>query len=161
MPTIDKNQAVIEFLLTCPLIQNSPLYFNFVEAKDKNKQFLTLANDKMVDKPFIDGSVLRRYTFTIQDFRSVAFNALNALNVGGNENVEDMLDCQGLIDWITEQAAQQNYPNFGNDCLIESMEALTSNPDMNGVQADGSLFLAKYSVNIRIEYLDKSQKIWN
>lgn len=122
---------------------------------------MTLANDKQMDKPYIDGSVLKRYTFTIQDFRSVAFNALNALNIGGNENVEDMLDCQGLIDWITEQATQQNYPNFGDKCLIESMEALTDNPDMNGIQAAGGLNLAKYSVNIRIEYLDISQKIWN
>lgn len=161
MATIDKNQAVIEFLLTCPLVQNSPLYFNFVEAKDKDKQFLTLANDKQVDKPFIDGSVLKRYTFTIQDFRSVAFNALNMFNVGGNENVEDMLDCQGLIDWITEQADLRNYPDFGDKCLIESMEALTDNPDMNGIQAAGGLNLAKYSVNIRIEYLDTSKKIWN
>lgn len=159
MPTVDKNKAVINLLLTCPLVQNSPLYFNFVEAKDKDKQFLTLANDKQVDKPFVDGSVLKRYTFTIQDFRSVAFNALNALNVSGNENVEDMLDCQGLIDWITEQAAQENYPDFGDKCLIESMEALTDNPDMNGVQAAGGLILAKYSVNIRIEYLDITNKI--
>lgn len=157
---LDKNQAVIEFLLTCPLVQNSPLYFNFVEAQDKDKQFLTLANDTIVNKPYIDGSVLKRYTFTIQDFRSIAFNALNALNVAGNENVEDMLDCQGLIDWITEQAESRNYPNFGDKCIIESMEALTDNPDMNGVQSAGSLYLAKYSVNIRIEYLDISKRIY-
>lgn len=158
---VDKNQAVIEYLLACPLVKNSPLYFNFVEAQDKDKQFITLANDKIVDRPFIDGSVLKRYTFTIQDFRSVAYNALNALNIGGNENVEDMLDCQGLIDWITEQAADENYPDFGDKCIIESMEALTDNPDMNGVQSAGGLNLAKYSVNIRIEYLDITKKIWN
>ena len=161
MPTVDKNQAVIDFLLTCPLVQNSPLYFNFVEAKDKDKQFLTFANDKQMDSPFIDGSVLKRYTFTIQDFRSVAFNALNAFNVGADENVEDMLDCQGLIDWINEQEARRNYPDFGAKCLIEKMEALTDNPDTNGVQSAGGLNLAKYSVNIRINYLDTSGKIWN
>lgn len=158
MAVVDKNQAVITFLLTCPLVQNSPLYFNFVEAQDKDKQFVTLANDIMVNKPFIDGSVLKRYTFTIQDFRSVAYNALNALNIGGNENVEDMLDCQGLIDWITEQAEAENYPDFGDKCLIESMEALTDNPNMNGIQQSGGLNLAKYSVNIRIEYLDISKR---
>ena len=157
----DKNQAVIDFLLTCPLIQNSPLYFNFVEAEDKRKQFLTMSNDKAVDTPYIDGTVLKRYTFTIQDYRSIAFNPINPYNVGNNENVEDMLDFQGFIDWITEQADADNYPDFGTECQIESMKALTDNPDMNGVQTAGGLSLAKYSVSIQIEYLDMSDTLWN
>ena len=158
---VDKNKAVIDFLLTCDLIRNSPLYFNFVDAKDKSKEFVTSANDKVVDRPFIDGSVLRRYTFTIQDYRAIAFDALRALNVENNENVEDMLDFQGFIDWITEQAATENFPNFGEDCRVESMIALTSNPNMNGIQNIGGLDLAKYSVSVQIEYLDLTQTIWN
>ena len=158
---VDKNKAVIDFLLTCDLIRNSSLYFNFVDAKDKSKEFVTSANDKIVDRPFIDGSVLRRYTFTIQDYRAIAFDALRALNVENNENVEDMLDFQGFIDWITEQAAAENFPNFGEDCRVESMIALTSNPNMNGIQNIGGLDLAKYSVSVQIEYLDLTQTIWN
>ena len=161
MANVDKNQAVIEFLLTCSIIQNSPLYFNFVDAKDKSKEFVTIANDKVVNTPYIDGSVLKRYTFTIQDYRAVAFDALRALNVDTNENVEDMLDFQGFIDWITAQNKAGNYPDFGTSCQIESMKALTDNPNMNGVQTAGGLNLAKYSVSIQIEYLDTTDTIWN
>ena len=161
MANVDKHQAVVDFLLTCPSIQDSPLYFNFVEAEDKNKQFLTMSNDKAIDRPFIDGTVQKRYTFTIQDYRSIAFNPLIPANVQSNENVEDLLDFQGIIDWITEQAKAENYPNFGDKCLIESMKALSDNPNMNGIQSAGSLLLAKYSVNIQIEYLDETEKIWN
>lgn len=64
---MDKNQAVIDFLLKCPQIKENPLFFNFAEAKDNNKQIVTIANDKSVNKGFVDGSVLRRYTFTIID----------------------------------------------------------------------------------------------
>ena len=120
-----------------------------------------MSNDKAVDTPYIDGTVLKRYTFTIQDYRSIAFNPINPYNVGNNENVEDILDFQGVIDWITEQAAAGNYPDFGNKCEIESMTALSDNPNMNGVQTAGGLVLAKYSVNIRIEYLDKTERIFN
>ena len=65
MANIDKNQAVIDFLLTCPSIANSYLYFNFTQAEDNNKQIMTLANEKVLNKSFIDGSVLKQYTFTI------------------------------------------------------------------------------------------------
>lgn len=39
---VDKNQAVIDFLINCPQIKNNPLFFNATEAKDNNKQILTL-----------------------------------------------------------------------------------------------------------------------
>ena len=78
---MDKNQAVIDYLLTCEDIQNSPLYFNFINAKDGTKQLLTLSNDKNIQKPYVDGSVEKRYQLTIQDYRSISSNAL--VNIPG------------------------------------------------------------------------------
>lgn len=160
---MDKNKAVITWLQDCPQIRNTPLYFNFIEADDNKKQFVTSENDKAVNKPYIDGSVLKRYTFTIQDYRSISFNPLmmGAIAIEQNENVEDILDFQGFIDWITEQADAENYPDFGEDITIESLKALTDNPALNGIQTAGGLNLAKYSVSIQFEYLDTSQTIWN
>lgn len=157
---MDKTTAIINYLLTCPAVKNSPLYFNFVEAKDKSKQIITLANDKQTDKPYIDGSVMKRFTFTIQDFHAVKFDPVNPLLVSVDQNVESYVNAQGIIDWITEQDDTRNYPDFGENCEIESISALTDNPDTNGVQTAGGLNLAKYSVNIRVEYLDVSHRIW-
>lgn len=161
MANVDKNQAVIDFLLTCPAIQESPLFFNFTEAESESKQIVTEGNDTRLNRTYLNGDILKRYTFTIIDYRSVAYQAL--INIQGytNENVEEMLDCQGIIDWVNEQEDIRNYPNFGDSCDVEEIKALTLNPRLNGVQNSGSLNLAKYSIAIQIDYIDKSKRIWN
>ena len=159
MANVDKNQAVIDFLITCPKIQNSPLYFNFLNANDGNKQIVTDSNDKSVNKPFIDGSIQKQFTFTIIDYRSVAYQAVVKQVGYVNENVEEILDVQGIIDWITTQNDLRNYPNFGTDCVIDEMRTLTDNPNLNGVDTSITPPLAKYSMSIQIDYLDMSKAI--
>lgn len=158
---MDKNKAIIEYLFQCPTLANSPLFFNFAEAEDNNKQILTTANDKAIQKPFIDGTVLKKFTFTIIDYRSVIYQAL--VNVPGfsNENVEELIDVQSLIDWIDEQNDALNFPNFGESCVVEEIQALTDTPNLNGVDTSTSPSLAKYSVSIQVQYLDKAKAIWN
>lgn len=158
---MDKNQAVIDFLTDCPQIKDNPLFFNFSEAKDNTKQLVTVANEKNLDKPYIDGSVLKRYTFTIVDFRSIAYQAIVKQPGFANENVEEMFDVQGIIDWITEQDDNRIYPDFGEGYTIESMRALTDNPNLNGVDTNVRPAIAKYSVSVQIDYLDKTKMIWN
>lgn len=157
---MDKNQATIDFLLQCDEVRNNPLFFNFITAKEDNKQFITVANDKSLNRTYIDGSVLRQYTFTIIDYKSVSMNALVTVPGYKNENVEDVLDVQGIIDWITEQAELKNFPDFGEGYTIQSMEALTDNPNLNGIDSSTSPALAKYSFTIRIQYLDETKMIW-
>ena len=166
----DKNQAIIDFLLTCPTISGNPLYFNFLNAKDKNKQVITQANDTALNRNFVDGSVLKRYTFTIIDFRSVAYDAvpINTVIPGTttyteyvSQNVETFDDVQNIIDWINEQADEQNYPDFGEECFIDSMRTTSTNPNLNGVDTSVAPALAKYSISIEIDYLDNTKSIWN
>lgn len=158
---VDKNQAVIDYMLQCPQINENALYFNFGEAKDNNKQIITQGNDKAMNKPYIDGSVLKRYTFTLFDFRSIAALAVPKGFAYTSENVEEILDVQSIIDWITEQEKLRNYPNFGEDCVIEGIKAITDNPNLNGIDTSVSPALARYSISIQIQYLDKTEKIWN
>lgn len=157
---MDKNKAVIDFLIQCPAIQNSSLYFNFTQAEDDNKQFVTTANDKLMNKTFVDGSVQKRYTFTIIDYRSVAYQALvkDPDYVSLNENVEELLDVQSIMDWISEQAENHNYPDFGTDCFIDDMRTLTENPNTNGVDTSLTPALAKYSISVQIDYIDYSKR---
>ena len=166
---VDKNQAVIDFLLTCPKISSNPLFFNFLNAKDNNKQIITQANDRILDRKFVDGSVLRRYTFTIIDFRSVTFEAIPINTIipetttytdYTSENVDEMFDVQGLLDWIEEQNDARNYPDFGTDCDIDDMKTTSTNPNLNGVDTSVTPALAKYSISIQIDYLDKTKAIW-
>ena len=157
---MDKNQAVINYLSSCPAIAKNPLFFNFAQAEDNNKQLIAVATDKRVEKPYIDGSVLKRYTFTIIDYRSVIYQAVVKEAGYPNENVEELLDVQSIIDWIDEQNSEYNFPDFGEDCIIDEIKALTDTPRLNSVDTSASPALAKYSVAIQILYLDTSKRIW-
>ena len=157
----DKNTAIIEYLLECPEIASNKVFFNYVNAKDNVTQIVTLANEILVDEPYVDGSILKRYTFTIIEFRSMTDLALPKEAGLTGENVDDLLDVQGVIDWIDEQNDNRNFPDFGEDNIVESVLALTDNPDLNGVDTNIAPALAKYSISIRVEYLDISKTLWN
>lgn len=157
---IDKNQAIIDFLIQCPQVRDNPLFFNFINAKDENKQIVTLSNDRSLNQSYVDGSVLKRYTFTLIDFKSVAYRAIVKESGYTDENVEDMLDAQSIIDWVEAQADEGNYPDFGETCIIDDMRTTTTNPNLNGVDTSVTPALAKYSISIQIDYLDISKVIW-
>lgn len=157
---IDKNQAVINYLISCPTIQGSPLYFNFINAEDETNQFVTTSNDMYTNTSYIDGSVLKVYMFTIITFRSAADIAVVKMEGYQNENVSDMSDIQALIDWVREQDDLKNFPDFGEDCIVESIQPTTENPTFNGIDEQISPPLAVYSTSIQIRYLDISKKIW-
>ena len=158
---IDKNQAIIEYLLRCPAISGSPLYFNFVNEEDDSRQVVTTSNDVLINRPYIDGSVSKRYTFTIIEFKSVTNNAVVSSIATYNENVEELADVQALIDWIEEQNDLQNFPDFGSTCQIDSIHSTTENPSLDGINTNTMPMLATYSVSIQIDYLDVSKVIWN
>lgn len=161
---MDKNEAMIKYLLTCPTILNNPLFFNFINAKDNNNQIVTESNEKLLNQPYIDGSVLKQYNISIILFKSISSNAI-VKPIGTSEypdeNVADLALVQELIDWISEQADLGNYPNFGNDCVVDSIQTETNNPVFDGIDDTVQPNLARYSVTIQVEYLDNSKKIWN
>ena len=158
--SIDKNQAIIDFLITCPELSSNPLFFNYVNAKEDSTQIITQSNDKSMNRTFVDGSVLRRYTFTFIYFKSISYTPVVKQPGYSNENVEEMLDVQAVVDWVTEQAEILNYPNFGPDCFIEEMKVLTDNPNLNSIDTTSTPPLAKYSLTIQIDYIDTSKMLW-
>lgn len=155
---MDKNKAIIQYLSNCPEIANNPLFFNYANAEDNNKQLVTTSVDKALEPKYIDGSVLRRFTFTIIDFRSVIYQALVAdQSTYPNENVDDFMGVQSIIDWIETQNNNKSYPDFGDKCVIDSIQALTDTPVLNGVDSNS---IAKYSIAIQVIYLDTSDRVW-
>ena len=96
---MDKNQAIIDYLNTCPSIVNNPLFFNFANAKDENKQITVRSSDKNRNRSYVDGSVEKQFSFTIYDFRSISYNAIVTQTGLVNENVDELKDIQGIIDW--------------------------------------------------------------
>ena len=156
---MDKNEAVISFLMNCPAIQENPLFFDFADEEDGNNHIIT-QSDKPV-KTYVDGSILKSYTFTIACYKSVTHNAIVGSTDFGDENIENMAMVQEILDWINTQAEEYNFPDFGIECVIESMETLTVDPNVDGVDTSVNPPLARYSIGVKIEYLDNTKKLWN
>lgn len=156
---VDKNTATLEFIASYPDIQSNPLFVNFINAKNDNIQFLTDSNDTVLNKPFIDGSALKQYTFTLVITKSITEMAV-AKDILSNENLDDLADIQAVMDWINAQNDDRNYPNFGEDCVIEEMRTTSENPSLDGINTEVTPALALYSMEIRIDYIDYSKVIW-
>lgn len=157
---IDKNTAMIEYINQFEPIKSSQLFFNFGDVDDGNKQIVINSSDTNVNNQYIDGSVLKRYTFTLIDYRTITYQSVVKKAGYPNENVQEFLDVQSLIDWISEQNDSYNFPNFGEECIIDSIQALSNMPNINGVDKTIKPNIAKYSVVIQVVYLDISKRIF-
>ena len=162
--SVDKNKAVIDYLLQCEDIANSPLYFNLIDAKDNSVQILTTAEDKALSRRYVDGSILKRYTFNIITFKSISDMEI-VKSVGTsvdpdnypNENVDELKDVQKLLDWVIDQQDIHNYPDFGEDCIVDNIDTTTDTPRFDGINTEITPPLAMYSISVVIEYLDISR----
>lgn len=157
----DKNKAVIDYLCQCEKIQDSPLYFNLINGENDNIQIITTSTDTTYTKPYIDGSIPKKYTFNLVMFKSITDLPLVKLENYSNENVDDLADVQTLIDWIQEQDDLRNYPDFGTDCEMESIQTSTDEPRFDGINTSINPPLAMYSLSITINYIDTSKVIYN
>lgn len=165
MSRIDKNQAVIDYLITCTDIYNNPLYFNLINAKDNSIQVMTTSQDKVLNTTNIDGSVDKKFTFNIVIFKSIS-DAEIVKPTGTDapeyptENIEELDAVQKIIDWIEEQNDLYNYPDFGENCYIDKIDTTTEEPRFEGIDYEINPPLAMYSVSIEINYLDTSKVIF-
>lgn len=155
---MDKNEAMIKFLLDCPTIQENPLFFNFADVESGNNHFIT--EKDTLRRKYIDGSALKHYTFSIASYSSVSHNAIVNGETIADENMENMAKVQEILDWINEQEDNHNYPDFGEDCVIDEMSTLTSDPDIDGIDTSVNPPIARYSVGVQVSYLDKSKVIF-
>ncbi len=157
---MDKNKATINFIATYPGIETSPIFVNFINAKDNDVQILTDDNDKSVNRTFVDGSVMKQYTFSIVITKSITSMAIAKDEIIG-ENIDDLADMQAFMDWVNEQGENQIYPDFGEQCVIEEMHTTAENPSIDGINTEVSPALALYSMEIRIDYIDYSKVLWS
>jgi len=166
MATTDKNKAVLEFLSECPAIAQSKVFLNFGNIKEGSVQANINSDDKYLHRRFIDGSAERRFTFSVDLFKSVAYNPIVRPEPGDNsiilddENTEEFAHVQSVLDWINEQDELENYPNFGEGYIVEHIETTTTKPEIYGINTETNPPLAVYRISIQIDYIDNTQRIW-
>ena len=158
----DKHNSVIEYLRNCPEIQRHPLFFNFSEREDNNQLFATYADSIDTIRTYIDGSRELYYTFSVIVYKSISY--IPVVSGHSDENMEEFIDVQSIANWIEEQNDNYIFPDFGEDCVIDSIETLTNVPlvDTNTTsENEMQPALAQYSLGVRIKYLDTSKTLWN
>jgi len=161
MSVTDKNQAMINYFLSCTPIYQSTLYFNFANTQDSAKQFITLSNDININTPYIDGAVRKRYSMTITSFTSISNNPIIKVAGYDNENISDLAEIQALIDWIAEQNEAEHFPDFGTGIVVEEIRTTTSNPRLDSIDATSTPAIARYSFTVQVDYIDLTKVIWN
>lgn len=156
---MDKNKAVVNFLQTCPIILASPLFFNFGNIEDGAHQASMQSDDVALHRPYVDGSVSRRFTFRLDSFKSVAYNPV--VQNYSDENMEDFIEVQSILDWINTQGDNSVFPDFGSDYIIEKMQTLSTKPELVGVNTTSNPPVAVYRISIQIDYIDNTKRLWN
>ena len=155
---MNKHQAMLEFLQTCPAIRDNPLFFNFGKVENNAHQVNMRSDDVSLHRPYIDGTELKRFTFHLDSFKSIAYNPV--IESLPDENMEEFSEVQSLLDWINEQGDKKKYPAF-EDCIIDKMRSLSTRPELVGVDTTLSPPTAVYRISIQIDYLDTSKQLWN
>lgn len=150
---------MIKFLLDCPTILENPLFFNFADEENGNNHFIT--EKDVIKRRFVDGSVLKQYTFSIANYSSISHTAILNGDEIVDENIENMAKVQEILDWVNEQAEKQNFPDFGPDCIVDDMSTVSADPDIDGIDTSVNPPIARYSVGVKLMYLDNSKRIWN
>ena len=149
---IDKNKEFIRYLRGCPEIDK--IYISFADAKSETRSFVPLTNSRHV-KTYIDGGKLMYFDFVIVDYSQSNINPVPMDDNKVNKNILDLAELQKIIDWVNTQKEERNFPAFGEDCEPEELYSLTANPGIAGVDQNG---LAKYTIQIRYEYVERMKK---
>lgn len=155
MSSIDKNQSIIDFLFTCPIVMKNKLFFNFAHIENNANQITAESDNEIAS--YIDGSKLKKLVTIIDTFKTVAYNPI--ISNYSDENVSDLKEVQSLIDWINEQGDNCNFPDFGDDIIIDEMKTSNPVPELVGVNTESTPNIVVYSITIEITYLDTSKKI--
>lgn len=137
-----RHDAVWDWLLTCPYIQD--MFFNFSTVESGGTVLVPLtAYTDTAEQEFVDGSSIRNYEFSIVRF-SVYSTAPN-----DRQNLDVLADVEHIAAWIEEQAAAGSYPVFPTGCHILGIEVL---PSTGGYVSAWDESGAKYMLQIRIRY---------
>ena len=134
------HDALWEWFLQCAKI--TKLYFNFSGTDDGDTAIAT-SGDTLLEE-YIDGSQRRQYAFDLVRF--LPFTEIE--NDAGN--VAMMEDVDAIIQWVEEQNAAGNLPEFPNSCTAESVRVLN---EYAGYVAAQDESCAKYMIPFAIDYL--------
>ena len=133
------HDALWEWFLQCSGI--AKLFFNFSGQADGDTAIAT-AGDTLIEE-YIDKSQRRQYSFELVRFLPITFTENDPGNVAMMEDVET------IAEWVRQQCAAGNYPEFPEGYAVEDICILDSAIGYVAAQDEN---MAKYMIPFAIEY---------
>lgn len=143
---MNRHEAMFAYMKNYPKI--SKLFsFNFAEAKNNSSAFRVI--DEEVRKTDIFGDETFVYTFAIAEYKNYSTEPYTS------ENLENLAEVDAFIDWVREQNRANNFPNFGEDCLVDIITAARTGSGIAGI--DPMMRLAQYTFTVKVTYEKTNQ----
>lgn len=139
---VNKHNVMFEYIQQCPQVKD--LFFNFSDNEKGGTVFSPISSDYVVET-YIDGTTKRWYDFSIVQYLTISTEP------NSTENIDTVFEAEKVMEWISEQEAAKNYPDFGDDCSIIELFVLQNTPAVAGQ----NLRAAKYMFSCRVEYFER------
>lgn len=122
------------------------IYFNVNPAEADNLTVNSIQNERELET-FIDSSRTVEFMFAIA--------LAKEFDTGTSDNnLEAVEEFEQIADWVEEQNRLKNFPDFGNNIIIDAVEVLETTPS---VSVDNQNQIAKYQGQFKITYLEKGE----
>lgn len=157
--SVDHYQSTLAFLKTCPAMAGV-FSFQGIESSGSAIQVLTQAGEQTAVKTFIDGSKEKNFDFVVCFYRPISSMPYIPSVGTGNASLESLIDVQDLIDWLDEKSEKREFPDFGTNRSVSRIYSLNTEPQLLWIDSEHyNPPLAKYTVTLRVEYMDYSHSI--
>lgn len=121
------------------------VFFNVSSYEVGNASINSIQGERVLNE-FMDGSREVELLFSISLMKG--YDAAGTSDV----NLEAIQDFENIAMWVEEQNENKNYPDFGNNVLIEDLSVLSSAPT---VMVDNQNQIAKYQGQFKIRYMEE------
>lgn len=138
----NRNQALQEWLSASPYLTD--LYFNFAPAEAGVTNVAAVSGERVL-KHYLGGDAMMCYDFGVVQYKPVNMDIPNS-----PDNADAMNDVELFMDWVREQNALRNFPDF-EGCEIQRVEVLNNLPIAAGQDDE----VAKYMFECRVTYVGK------
>lgn len=138
-----KHKAMQDWVAS--FLKDNYLYFESASAYP-NVRALVPNYGEYLRKTDVCGFKYKSYTF--------AFVGYEQLDIGGTSdvNIHNMEIMDAFNEWLIQQQAEQNFPDFGELCSEYEIVPLQNMANLATVSDDG---LAKYMLAARIDYKEE------
>lgn len=138
---MNKHEAMREYVSNFPPISDQWLYFQYLETEHGMQAIEPISFES--SRRDVLGNKIMQYDFGIALVRNIS-------STSDDVNTDNMYFIDQWQDWIDEQNYNYNFPDFGSEYLIESIENLSSMGNLAQAYDNGT---GKYIFLCRVNYI--------